>query len=491
VPPAPRGSELWLRRDAGLGEDHPARLIDAFVDGLDRAILHGSYLGVGSLAHDPDLMLKIVLYETFQGRLSPSQWARDVRDSDALRWLGQGIQPSRSALYAFRDRLSEPVFQMHARAIQQAIDEGLTVAEAAVLDGTSARSGASRHQLMNWDKLTKRLRELEVAVAQDATGETTDPQPYWMAATAAGRQAQLQRYRRAGDELAHRLAINQERPKDKQLPANKVKISVTDPEAPLGRDKEKVFCPMYTAEFVVDTASLLILAFDVFPQVTDAGTLAPMLDRTKEVTGSMLFQISTDALYVSLLDLQECQRRNVRLVGPVAQNDFTEQKRIQAGAAQIGKDQFKWLPDEKTYRCPQGHRLEHKGKEQRKRRDGNQVVQHRFHCPAEHCCACPLSQRCVKNPEKGRTVKRLEGEELIEAHKEWMKTEEAKAANRLRGSVIERCFGDAKRHRNLRCLHGRGLKRAKAEIGLVVLVQTALALARLRKNAETPGENAA
>ena len=80
------------------------------------------------------------------------------RDSDALRWLGQGIQPSRSALYDFRDRLSEPVFEMHARTIQQAIDEGLTAAEAAVLDGTSARSGASRHQLVNGDKLTKRLQ---------------------------------------------------------------------------------------------------------------------------------------------------------------------------------------------------------------------------------------------------------------------------------------------------------------------------------------------
>ena len=436
-------------------------------------------------------MLKIVLYETLEGRLSPSQWARDVRDSDALRWLGQGIQPCRSAMYDFRDRLSDPVFEMHARAIQQAIAEGLTAAEAAVLDGTSARSAASRHQLVNWDKLTKRLRELEAAVAQDATDEPIKPQPYWMAATPAGRQAQRQRYQRAGDELARRLAINQERPKDKQMPANKVKISVTDPEAPLGRDKEKVFSPMYTSEFVVDTASLLILAFDVFPQVTDAGTLAPMLDRTKEVTGSMLFQISTDALYASLLDMQECERRNVRLVAPVGGNDFTEQKRMQAGPAQIGKDQFDWLPEEKTYRCPQGHRLEYKAKEQRKRRDGNHVVHHRYQCPAEHCAACPLRERCVKNPGKGRTVKRLEGEELIEAHKEWMKTEEAKAANRLRGSVIERCFGDAKRHRNLRCLHGRGLARAKAEIGLVVLVQTALSLARLRKNDVNPRKNVA
>ncbi len=48
-----------------------------------------------------------------------------------------------------------------------------------------------------------------------------------------------------------------------------------------------------------------------------------------------------------------------------------------------------------------------------------------------------VRERCVRDPEKGRTVKRLEGEEIIEAHKEWMKTAEAKAANRLRGSVTE------------------------------------------------------
>ena len=79
----------------------------------------------------------------------------------------------------------------------------------------------------------------------------------------------------------------------------------------------------------------------------------------------------------------------------------------------------------------------------------------------------------------------------MEAHKEWMSTPGAKEARRQRGAVIERCFGDAKQHRNLRRLHGRGLKRAKAEIGLVVLVQTALTLARLRKNAANPRENAA
>ena len=195
-----------------MAEDHPSRIIDAFVDGLDRASLQASYLGVGSLAYDPDLMLKIVLYDAHQGHLSPARWARDVRDSDALRWLGQGIQPSRSALYSFRDRLSDPIFEMHAQTIRQAIAERLTTAENGVQDGTSTRACASRHQLVNEDKLAKRLQELHAAVAQDAVGQSIESQPRWMARTPNGRLAQLERYRVAGDELAKRLAKNRRTP---------------------------------------------------------------------------------------------------------------------------------------------------------------------------------------------------------------------------------------------------------------------------------------
>ena len=177
------------------------------------------------------------------------------------------------------------------------------------------------------------------------------------------------------------------------------------------------------------------------------------------------------------------------MVAPVQENDFTASKRAQAKDTQIGKDQFQWLPEEQTYACPQGHRMNYKGCERKPRRDDQTVIQHRYHCPAEHCRSCPLRTRCVRDPEKGRTVKRLEGEELIEAHKAFMSTPEAKKAKRLRGSVIERCFGDAKQYRNLRRLHGRGLERVKAEIGLVVLAQSALTLERLRQKAATPREN--
>jgi transposase len=460
------------------------------VDRLDQTALNQCYAGVGSLAYRPDLMLKIVLYEILEGRLSPAQWARDLKINDALRWLGQGIRPSRSALYNFRDRIVAAVFAMHAAAIRQAMAEGFTTAEHGVLDGTAIRACASRHRLVHEEKLRKRLEELSAAVDRDVTGQPFESRPYWMAATPDGREGQLQRYRRAEVQLADRLARNQERPKDKRLPRKQIRVSPSDPEAPLGRDKEKVFCPLYTAQFVVAPESLLILSFDVFAQPTDAGTLPPMLDRTAVVTGRMLDQIDTDAGYCSVLDLQACQARGVQLVAPVQENDFTARKRAQAENTQIGKDQFQWLPEEQTYACPKGHRMDYKGRERKRRRDDQTVIQHRYHCPAEHCRSCPLRTSCVRNPEKGRTVKRLEGEELIEAHKAFMTTPEAKQAKRLRGSVIERCFGDAKQHRNLRRFHGRGLSRVKAEVGLLVLAQTALTLARLRNTTATPGENA-
>lgn len=467
---------------------------------MDRASLQDSYLGVGSPAHHPDLLLKIVLYEILDGHLSPAQWARHIRDSDALRWLGQGIQPSRSALYTFRDRLSDPVFEMHAQAIRAAVEEGLTTAEFAVQDGTSFRACASRHQVANEEKIAKRIDELSAAVAKDAASEQLESPPYWMAGTPSGRRKQLDQYKTARINIADRLVKNQARPKDKQLPRSKVKVSVTEPEAPLGRDKEKVFCPMYTAQCLVDPSSLLILSFGVFAQATDAGTLPTMLDRTREVTGVMVTQISTDSGYASLLDLQECESRGVQLVAPVQENDFTEGKRAKKAKSQegkrakqakpqFGKDKFEWLPEKETYRCPQGHLLDHKGQETKHRRDDQTVIQHRYQCAAEHCRVCPLKESCTQSPERGRTVKRLEGEELMETHKTFMKTPEAKAVRRVRGSVIERCFGDAKEHRKLRRLHGRGLKRAKAEIGAVVLAQTALTLVRLRKRTANPGEN--
>jgi hypothetical protein len=95
----------------------------------------------------------------------------------------------------------------------------------------------------------------------------------------------------------------------------------------------------------------------------------------------------------------------------------------------------------------------------------------------------------VRNPTKGRIIKRLENQELLDAHRLKMATPEAQAHCKRRGEVVERAFADAKQHRALRKHHGRGIHRARAEIGLVILAQTAQTIHRLRETRAKAYEN--
>ena len=109
-------------------------------------------------------MLKMVLFEYLQGRLSPAQWHRDAKEHDAMRWLGRGIEPSRSAWYRFRDRMADVIEQLHRDLIQRAIDLDLLDAQVGVQDGTTIAACASRHRVVNQQTLRKRQILLAQAI---------------------------------------------------------------------------------------------------------------------------------------------------------------------------------------------------------------------------------------------------------------------------------------------------------------------------------------
>ena len=181
VPPWNPRSPEWLAIEDSLPADHRARAIDEAVDQLDLALLFASYLGVGSKAHRPDLMLKIALYEIQTGHHSPDQWAKDTCDRRCLQWLGLGIAPSRSRWYAFRDRVGPLLETFHRQILEGAVAQGLTTASRGSLDGTLIAAHASRHRLVNLSRLRRRLEELDRVIAADKTRQDPGPIPGWMA----------------------------------------------------------------------------------------------------------------------------------------------------------------------------------------------------------------------------------------------------------------------------------------------------------------------
>lgn len=491
-PPLDENSAEWLELSAKYGEGHRARIVENAVNRIGNEKLREIYRGVGSLAYRPELMLKIVLFEYLEGRTSPAQWFRDAKDHDALKWLGRGIQPSRAAWYNFRDRMDKVIHELNDDIIRGAVHEGLASPENAAQDGTTFRSNASRHQTFNQETLEKRKAQLDVAIEADQLqSPAPEPQPKWMPPTPNGRLDLQARMEIAQGHLGARLLANQEKRKDERRLEKNIVVSLTDPVAPFARDKEKTFCFLYTTQFIVDEDSLLVLKYSVAAENTDVGTLAPMIDAVQPLIGGTLKRISVDAGYTSLLDLMDCRDRNIELLGPVQSNSFTASKPQAPGSRRISKENFVWLEDEQTYQCPQGHKLQYEFRERIKRHGGRYVINHRYRCPPEVCMGCPLRDACTKNPASGRTVRRLEGQELIDQQREKMKHADIKAAYNKRGQTIERAFADAKRNRSFGRFHGRGLSRSRAEVGLLVMAQNILTLDRLRRNAENTEKQAA
>src|SRR5262249_12146562 len=127
-PPWTKESEEWRALDQRLNADHLARRVDEAVALLGLQPLFASCLRAGKKALRPDLLLKLVIYEMQSNRPSPAQWTRDVYESEPVRWLLFGMEPSRARLYDFSDRIAAFLPDWNAQVLGVAVAEKMTAA---------------------------------------------------------------------------------------------------------------------------------------------------------------------------------------------------------------------------------------------------------------------------------------------------------------------------------------------------------------------------
>jgi transposase len=463
----------WRDLEQQLPPDHLARCIDQAVARLDLAALLDGYRGTGSQPYPPDLLLKVVLYQARRGQHSPAAWHREATECQPVRWLLRGLTPSRSCWYAFRDRAAPLLQELNRQPLAQAIAAGLTPAERGALDGTTVAAQASRHKLVNEAVLSKRQGQLAEVIAADQAGATPAGAPAWMAKRPAGRLRQQQQLRRAQERLEALQARNRAKRSCKRKAPGRVVVSLSDPEAVAGRDKEGTYRPLYNVQVVDDLDSPFVLGYEVFAQQNDAGTLGPMLRRLRAGLGHAIATLLTDSAYAGGADLAVAAQEGAVVYAPVP-GDGT--KKGTKPARQLPKGEFQWQAAEQTYVCPQGHRLVYLESSRQKRSGTEAVLLYRYRCPPAHCLACPLQARCTPSPASGRTIMRSEHEERIEALRARMGTEEAQALYRQRKQTVELVNADWKGHRKLRRFSGRGLRRARCQVGLMVLAHNLLTL---------------
>jgi hypothetical protein len=364
----------------------------------------------------------------------------------------------------------------------------MTTAKRVALDSSSVAACAARRQLVNQERLQKRQAAVEQALERVTRGEILTHGPRWLGRTPDGLRRQKYHYQRAAEMLSERLAANAQRRVCDRKPADKVLVSLSDPESVLARDKLNVFRPLYSVQLMRDLDSPLVFSYDLLAQNNDNGVVEPMLKRMLDNVGCKPEELLVDSGYVSLQHLEFCEQAGITLYGPCQKNDFSLQngKKPQSNQhTELPKSAFRWLVQERTYQCPEGRHLvwtEHK----KQRRTDHTVALDIYTCPPEHCLACPRQTACTRTPQKGRNVSRMENEELLDALRARMQTEEAKQLYRLRSRTVELTYADLKEHRGLRRFHGRGRHRAATEVGLLILTHNLLCLDSNRHQPRAP-----
>lgn len=436
-------------------------------------------------------MLGIALLEILRGDTSPARWHQDAGTRQQCRLLGQGITPSRTAWYDFRDRSGKFIEQVHHDMMAHAIDQELMDPKECALDGTFTSAAASRHKIYNLKQINRRLGKLKRVIrsldqpSQVASAKQLAVIPRWIAPTLTGRAEQLDRFGKAKRRMLENIGENRKKHCRYRRDESRMVLSPADIDAVIGRDKHKVLRPLYNTQLMTDCCSDVIVAFGVWAQANDNGTLVPMIEKTQQAIGGRLRTVHADSGYCSILDLKDCQSLSIDLYAPVQDNTNQPGRKSGSGESQLPSRDFAFDESTREMTCPGGHAMKLVREVQVPRADGRRLGELRYEQSVKHCSGCPLASRCLGGKAKRRTVSRQSDQAILDRQKQKMESPAGKRSQRLRGQVIERRFGDGKKHRGQGTQNGRGLARVKAEVGLLVVAQNTLTLWHLGNRSKT------
>lgn len=511
------------RLDRDLPPDHTARLVVAFVAQLDLGPLRRAYAGYGALAYPPEQLLPFLLWQHFQGELSPAHWVRQARFDDQARWLLRGLRPSRSLWYTFRDRTGPFLLAWHQQLLTWACAQGVTTATRSSGDGSLVASLASRHRLVGRRTLTRRLFVLRRAVWLDQNQDQAEPEPLpedwlawllsfflwldalgkglpavpppplpplspaWLPKSVRGRARVLARHEQAWQQLQQRRQplLNKHGPlsKKEQKTLKNLKVSLTDPEAVLGRDQLGVYRPLYNLGLLQATDAPLTLAWEVVASANDQGLLRSLVTQGRQQTDQRVQEVLSDGGLLNVSEAVWCEQEKVVLYVPPtkASAAAAQGQAAPAGgskrAQKYPKDRFRYDAAQGVYFCPQGKPLTPSSQHSESRQGKVALPVFVYRAAAADCQACPVRSQCTSSP-KGRVVKRYQGEEALERLHSRMQTPANQEVYAQRGRTVELGYADAKEHRSLRAFRCLGQQRSRTQAGLTLLASNGVSICR-------------
>ena len=312
-----------------LDEDHLAYFLIDAVEAFDLTAFYAAYRsdGTGAPAHDPAMMLTLLLYAYCTGTSSSRQIERKLTEDVAYRVIAANARCDHATIARFRARHSDALAELFTQVLALCAEEGLATVGVVSVDGSKLHASASEESIRTYGQIVEELLgEAErIDAEEDAIhgpnrgdelpgylGQRTGGRKKRLAAARkrleerraanpeevpAGREERLEQCRRRAVEdfqeehfELREWAAFRERskgrggspPKDTELPKGPdpaARFNVTDPDAKVMMAGAGVYFPAYNAQAVTNESQLIVAAEVI--TTTDVGHLEPMIDATE------------------------------------------------------------------------------------------------------------------------------------------------------------------------------------------------------------------
>ena len=278
--------------DSLIGEDHPARLIWAYVEQLDLRELEDAIKAregtPGHPAITPRLLLALWLYATSQGVGSARALARLCESHDAYRWLLGGVSVNYHTLSDFRVGQGDLVDRLLKENVATLAACGLIDLDKLAQDGVRVRSIAGAASYRRRARLEEHLARAHEVLEQLKHEVHDDPAASNQRIRAARERAARERVDRVTAAIKTLGEVEAQRERRKKTNRNQTekqkepRASTTDPEVRNMKMADGGFRPAWNVQVVTVAGTSIVVAVKPSTVGSDRGLLRPMLERIRK-----------------------------------------------------------------------------------------------------------------------------------------------------------------------------------------------------------------
>ena len=317
----PNRAQIELRSvdlDGTLPQDHRARIVWAYVVGVDMTPLHAKMVAVegvgGRPSTDPRVLTALWLFATLEGVGSARAIDRLCDRDDAYRWICGGVPTNYHTLADFRVKHAEFLEQMMVDGVAALMAEGLVNLDRIAQDGVRVRASAGAASFRRVPTLEECLEQAKEQVETLRKELESDPAASSKRVQAARERAAQERQERVEAALEQAKKIRESKPEKEK---EKARASTTDHEARVMKMGDGGFRPAFNGQFATDTETQVILGVDINNCGSDLGQMEPMAAQIEKHYGARPSEHLVDGGYTKHDDIDKAAAAGTTVYAPV------------------------------------------------------------------------------------------------------------------------------------------------------------------------------